>query len=68
MSDLQELIATSSINAFNSGYQLGGVHERERIIELLKDYSDGELLVIPTGQIQALIKNEGTQTNEQLYG
>ena len=30
----------------------------ERIIKLLEGYSDGELLVIPTGEISALIKGE----------
>ena len=32
--------------------------EQERIIKLLEDYSDGELLVMPTGEISALIKGE----------
>lgn len=32
--------------------------ERERIIKSLEDYSDGELLVIPTGEISALIKGQ----------
>jgi hypothetical protein len=36
----------------------GAEFERERIIKLLEDYSDGELLVIPTDEISALIKGE----------
>lgn len=38
--------------------QEGAEAERERIIKLLEGYSDGELLVIPTGQISKLIKGE----------
>ena len=58
MSDINELIASSSIRAFNSGLATGVVQERERIIKLLEDYSDGELLVVPTGEISALTKGE----------
>lgn len=39
-------------------WEQGAEYERERIIKLLEDYSDGELLVIPTGAISALIKGE----------
>ena len=54
MSDLNSLIHTNAVNAFQQGQK----KERERIIKLLEDYSDGELLVIPTGEISALIKGE----------
>ena len=33
MSDLNDLIATNAINAFNSGVQTGITQERERIIK-----------------------------------
>ena len=36
MSDLNDLIATNAINAFNSGLQTGIAQERERIIKLLE--------------------------------
>ena len=35
MSDLNDLIATNAINAFNNGVQTGIAQERKRIIELL---------------------------------
>lgn len=38
--------------------EVGVLTERLRIIKLLEDYSDGELLAIPTGAISALIKGE----------
>ena len=36
MSDLNDLIATNAINAYNSGVQAGAAQERERIIKLLE--------------------------------
>lgn len=36
----------------------GAEHERDRIVKLLEGYSDGELLVIPIGQISELVKGE----------
>lgn len=38
MSDLQDIIATSSIAAFNSGVKSGMHEERNRIIEKLERY------------------------------
>lgn len=35
MSDLQDIIVSSSVKAFNSGLAHGVVQERERIVELL---------------------------------
>jgi hypothetical protein len=35
VSDLQDIIVTSSVKAFNSGLAHGVIQERERIIELL---------------------------------
>jgi hypothetical protein len=36
MSDLQDLIATNAVKAYNEGFERGTVAERERVIELLK--------------------------------
>ena len=36
MSDLQDLIATNAVRAYNEGFERGSVEERERIINLLK--------------------------------
>jgi hypothetical protein len=36
MSDLQDLIATNAVRAYNEGLERGVVSERERIIELLE--------------------------------
>jgi hypothetical protein len=41
MSDLNDLIATNSINAFNQGVQTGARQEQERIIKLLEDRLTG---------------------------
>ena len=38
MSDLNDLIATNSINAFNQGVQTGVRQEQERIIKLLENH------------------------------
>ena len=35
MNDLQDLIATNAIRAYNQGFSRGETSERERIIELL---------------------------------
>jgi hypothetical protein len=40
MSDLNDLIATNSINAFNQGVQTGVRQEQERIIKLLEQRTD----------------------------
>jgi hypothetical protein len=37
MSDLQEIIATNTIRAFNQGFDQGGREERRRIVELLTE-------------------------------
>jgi hypothetical protein len=39
MSDINELIATNTVRAFNQGLQFGAMEERERIIELLESHS-----------------------------
>ena len=39
MSELQEVIATSTIRAFNQGLQMGRASEQNRIIELVKAYT-----------------------------
>jgi hypothetical protein len=38
MSDLQEIIVSSSIKAFNQGYANGAYDERLRILELVDAY------------------------------
>jgi hypothetical protein len=37
MSDLQDIIATNSIRAYNQGFDQGGREERARIVELLTE-------------------------------
>ena len=37
MSDLQGIIATNTVRAFNQGYNQGGREERRRIVELLTE-------------------------------
>jgi hypothetical protein len=37
MSDLQDIIATNTIRAFNQGFDQGGREERRRIVELLTE-------------------------------
>jgi hypothetical protein len=39
MSDLNDLIATNSINAFNQGVQTGARQEQERIIKLIEGWA-----------------------------
>ena len=36
MSDLQDLIATNAVRAYNEGFERGATEERERIIMLLE--------------------------------
>ncbi len=38
MSDLQDLIATNAVRAYNQGLERGVASERERIIELLETW------------------------------
>lgn len=40
MSDLQDIIATNTVRAFNQGYDQGGREERRRIVELLTEIRD----------------------------
>ena len=40
MSDLQEIIATNTIRAFNQGFDQGSREERARIVELLTQAID----------------------------
>lgn len=37
MSDLQDLIATNAVKAYNQGFERGEASERERIIAMAKD-------------------------------
>ena len=59
MSDLQDIIVTSSVKAFNSGLAHGVIQERERIIKLLEEYLHKLLhnhgLVIIPEQFESLI-------------
>ena len=40
MSDLQDIIASSSIHAFNSGLKTGRLQERQTILEILRTQRD----------------------------
>lgn len=40
MSDLQDLIATNAVRAYNQGVERGAAEERDRIIKLLEPYID----------------------------
>jgi hypothetical protein len=40
MSDLQDVIATNAIRAYNEGFARGIVSERERVIELLEPFTE----------------------------
>lgn len=42
MSDLQDIIVTSSVKAFNSGLAHGVIQERERIIKLLEEAREAQ--------------------------
>lgn len=42
MSDLQDLIATNAVRAYNEGFERGEASERERIIELLNSVAAGQ--------------------------
>ena len=55
MSDLQDLIATNAVRAYNEGFERGATEERERIIALLE-----ENWVEPMDwlTVEALIKGE----------
>lgn len=55
MSDLQDVIASTSVKAFNSGYLQGAWDERMRIIKLLEQLMATSPL---TADIIALIKGE----------
>jgi hypothetical protein len=46
MSSINELIATSSVHAFNSGIQSGKALEQERIIYLLEQVAKGQQKVL----------------------
>lgn len=37
MSDLQDLIATNAVRAYNEGFERGATEERERIIAMAKE-------------------------------
>ena len=37
MSDLQDLIATNAVRAYNEGFERGATEERERIISMAKN-------------------------------
>lgn len=52
--EINELIASTSIRAYNMGYDKGKKEERERIIELLKS----EAVIIHTLRAEALIKDQ----------
>ena len=39
MSDLQDLIATNAVRAYNQGVERGAAEERDRIIKLLEGYA-----------------------------
>lgn len=64
MSDLNDLIATNSINAFNQGVQTGVRQEQERIIKLLDDpsvfgiWADHGIGLVFRENLIALIKGE----------
>ena len=42
MSDLQDLIATNAVRAYNEGFERGAVEERERIIKLLEEHTHSD--------------------------
>lgn len=44
MSDLNDLIATNAVRTYNQGVERGVASERERIIEMLKNYFELTLL------------------------
>jgi hypothetical protein len=65
MSDINELIATNTVRAFNQGLQFGEMEERERIIELLDsldiqftDLDDPDYIVGDALDLIKLIKGE----------
>lgn len=37
MSDLQDLIATNAVRAYNEGFERGVASEQERIVQILED-------------------------------
>lgn len=41
MSDLNDLIATNAVRAYNQGFERGAVEERERIIKLIDSLDVG---------------------------
>ena len=55
MSDLQDIIVTSSVKAFNSGLAHGVTQERDRIIQLLEEndhYSVDWLIELIKGELK----------------
>lgn len=42
MSDLQDLIATNAVRAYNEGFERGATEERERIIKLLEEAREAQ--------------------------
>ena len=40
MSDLNDLIATNAVRAYNEGFERGVASEQERIIEVIKSQAD----------------------------
>lgn len=43
MSDLQDLIATNAVRAYNEGFERGVASEQERIIEVLEDKEPNDI-------------------------
>ena len=65
MSDLNDLIATNAVRAYNQGVERGAAKEQDRIIELLEGYlqkllHNHGLIIIPEqfDYLIALIKGE----------
>ena len=67
MSDLNDLIARSSVIAFNSGLQAGINQERKRILGLIDHFEEGdgnpynEKLIVSTEILKEVIENEETR-------
>ena len=65
MSDLQDLIATNAVRAYNEGFERGSKEERERIIQIIdsldvgfSSYEDKGYVVGDALDLIQLIKGE----------
>jgi len=57
MSDLQDLIATNAVRAYNEGLERGVASERDRIIELLEPLAKHDEMCYDEGKVNCYFED-----------